>query len=96
MYEAGGMPGCFWMDHCCDVYATTTQFKEMKFFNQKIQEMLATEEGREWATNIPAEELINPLADAKGAYSYPEEYIQNAIATIPRINGIMDYVSKKN
>ncbi len=97
MYEAGGTPGIMWMDYNCDLYVTSTQFKELQFFQEKVKEMLATKEGKEWATNIPAEQLEHPLEDvAKGAYSYPEEYIENAIANLPRVNGIMDYVTNKN
>ena len=54
--------------------------------------MLSTEEGRAWATQIPAEELTSPMADlAATAYSYPESYIQNELDTVARHNIIMDF-----
>ncbi len=93
IYEAGGVPGTMWMDYACDLYVTTTQYKELQFFNQKIEEMLSTEEGKEWAMNIPAEELTDPLADVavQDAYSFKPDYIKNAIATLPRKNIIMGF-----
>ena len=93
IYEAGGVPGTMWQDYACDLYVTTTQYKELQFFNQKVKEMLSTEEGKAWATNIPAEELTDPLADVAvaDAYSFKPDYIHNAIATIPRKNIIMEF-----
>ncbi len=85
MYEAGGMPGCFWMDHACDIYATSTQYKEMKFFNQKLQEMLATKEGQAWA-NAVTDDMKSSPADGitLAGRSYPDEYIENSIAKTNR------------
>ena len=89
MYEAGGIPGTTWMDYNCDLYVTTTQYKEMQFFKQKIAEMLSTEEGKAWATSVPADATESPIDDVVvGAYSYPESYIKEKLATIPRINRI--------
>ena len=93
MYEAGGIPGTMWMDYCCDLYVTTTQYKEMQFFKQKVEEMLATKEGKTWANSVPSEATQSPLADiAVGAYSYPEAYIEEQLNTIPRINRISSFV----
>ena len=93
MYEAGGIPGTMWMDYNCDLYVTTTQYKEMQFFKQKVDEMLSTEEGKAWATSVPDEATQSPLADiAVGAYSYPEAYIEEQLNTIPRINRITSFV----
>ena len=84
-----------WMDDCCNLYATTTQYKELQFFNQKIQEMLSTKEGKDWAQSVPEEALESPMKDlVVGAYSYPEKYIEQSIASTPRWNKIMDFVTK--
>ncbi len=89
MYEAGGIPGTMWMDYNCDLYVTTTQYKEMLFFKQKIAEMLATDEGKAWATSVPETATQSPIADVfTGVYSYPEAYIEEQLKTIPRINRI--------
>ncbi len=92
MYEAGGIPGTMWMDYNCDLYVTTTQYKEMLFFKEKIAEMLATEEGKAWATSVPTEATQSPLQDiAVGAYSYLESYIEEKLNTISRINRITSF-----
>ena len=60
----------------------------MKFFNQKIQEMLSTDEGRAWAENFESAER-DFESIVKGAYSYSKEYIQEQLASIPRYNRIL-------
>ena len=40
-YEEGGVPGVLWQDFQCNGFVTSTQIKEMKFFKQKIDEMLS-------------------------------------------------------
>ena len=92
MYEAGGIPGTMWQDYVCSLYVTTTQYKEMLFFKEKMEEMLATEEGKAWATSLPEDAESSPISDiVVGAYSFPESYIEEKIQTIPRINRIMDF-----
>lgn len=95
MYEAGGIPGTMWQDYVCGLYVTTTQYKEMQFFKKKMDQMLATDEGKAWATSLPENASSSPIADiAVGAYSFPENYIKEKIQTIPRINRIMDFCEK--
>ncbi len=78
IYENGGIPGVLWEDYLCDGYVTETQQKEMKFFSSKIAEMMQTPEAQKWATtNVPDVQSI--YATSKGAYSYPESYIQAEI-----------------
>ncbi|MBR4867929.1 MAG: dockerin type I repeat-containing protein [Clostridia bacterium] len=93
IYEAGGVPGTMWQDYACDLYVTTTQYKELQFFTQKVNEMLSTKEGKAWATNIPAEELESPLSGvaSDSTYSFSRSYISGKIASIPRKNIIMDF-----
>ncbi len=92
MYEGGGIPGTMWQDYVCGLYVTTTQYKEMQFFKQKMEEMLATEEGKAWATSLPEGATESPIADiAVGAYSYPKAYIEEKINTIPRVNRITGF-----
>ena len=52
MYEGGGIPGVMWQDYYCDGFITSTQYKELKFYTQKIQNMLATDEGKEWGIQL--------------------------------------------
>ena len=79
------------MDYACDLYVTSTQYRELQFFNQKIKEMLETPEGKEWATNIPKEELESPLASVGGYYSFKEDYVEQEIAQVDRKNYILNY-----
>ena len=95
IYEAGGVPGTMWMDYACDLYVTSTQYKELQFLNKKFQEMLATEEGKAWATSVPEEATQNPVADlANGGYSFPESYLDQELADLVRYNQILDYCHK--
>ena len=83
MYEGGGIPGVMWQDYHCDGYITSTQYKELKFYTQKIQEMLSTKEGQEWATNFEAPERTFE-DNVQAIWSYPQEYIEKVIADTPR------------
>ncbi len=92
MYEAGGVAGTMWMDYACDLYVTSTQYRELQFFCEKIEEMLATEEGKAWATNIPEEETQSPLSQyTQGAYSFNPEYIDEKLSSVNRHNMILDF-----
>ncbi len=95
IYEAGGVPGTMWMDYACDLYVTSTQYKELQFLNKKFKEMLATEEGKAWATATPEEAKQNPVANvATGGYSFPESYLDQELADLVRYNQILDYCNK--
>ena len=82
-YEGGGVPGILWQDYLCDGLVTQTQYREMKFFKQKIEEMLATDEGKEWATNfeLPDQSWKD---ETPGKWSYPKEYIEKTIQETKR------------
>lgn len=82
VYEGGGVPGILWQDYLCDGMATSTQYKEIKFYKEKIEEMLATEEGTAWAENF--EKLDQSWRDEVGAWSYPEEYVESVVANTKR------------
>ncbi len=78
IYEAGGIPGVLWEDYWCDGYVTETQQKEMKFFSQKIAQMMQTSEAKAWAeTDVPDTAAVYDLA--LGEYSYNEEFLDAAI-----------------
>ncbi len=95
IYEAGGVPGTMWMDYACDLYVTATQYKELQFLNQKFKEMLATDEGKAWATSVPDQAKQNPVAEqATGGYSFPESYLDQELADLTRYNQILDYCNK--
>lgn len=78
VYEGGGVPGILWQDYLCDGMATSTQFKELKFYKQKIDEMLATEQGKAWATNFTQPDQ-SWKDEVPGAWSYPKEYIESMV-----------------
>ena len=82
-YEGGGIPGVLWQDYHCDGFITSTQFKELKFYTSKIQEMLQTEDGKEWAADFeaPARDFE---VDSQEIWSYPKEYIEQVLADTPR------------
>ncbi len=50
MIEEGGIPGILWEDFQCDGFVTETQEKELLFYKEKMEEYLATPEGREAVT----------------------------------------------
>ena len=77
-YEAGGVPGVLWQDYECDGYVTVTQKKELKFFMSKMEEALATPEGKAWATEFTAPDMS--FRDAsKAKYSCDPTYIRKLI-----------------
>ena len=78
VYEGGGVPGILWQDYLCDGMTTSTQFKEMKFYKEKIDEMLATDEGKAWATDFELPDQ-SWKAEVPGAWSYPKEYIESMV-----------------
>lgn len=75
-YEAGGVPGILWQDLGCDGVVTETQQKEMEFFNQKIQEMMANPAVREQA------KMDKPANNVTGLYSYDPEFVDSVIAEV--------------
>jgi len=83
-YEAGGVPGILWQDYLCDGYVTTTQFKEMKFFKQKLDDAMKTTEGKKWSTNFK-EPSQSWRDNSKAKYSYPQSYIEKVLADVPRV-----------
>lgn len=84
-YEAGGAPGIMWMDYYCNGFVTSTKYKELQFYTSKIQEMLATDEGKDWATNFDATgSLVNQ--NAGHVWSYDPEYLLTAYNSTPRRN----------
>lgn len=89
MYEGGGIPGVLWQDYHCDSFVTTTQYKELQFYTQKIQEMLQTEDGREWATNFEAPDR-SFAEESKATWTYPQEYIEQVLKETPRSNRFED------
>ena len=84
-YEAGGAPGVMWQDYLCNAFITSTQFKELKFYTQKINEMLSTPEGEKWARNFKPQNSEWKNSSMK-KYSYPEEYIAELIKNTVRKN----------
>ncbi len=84
-YEAGGIPAVMWMDYLCNGFISVTSYKEIQFYTQKIQEMLATEEGKAWATEFEVEgSRVNATADH--IFSYDPAYVQKLLAETPRYN----------
>lgn len=83
VYEGGGVPGILWQDYLCDGMTTSTQYKEMKFFAQKVGEMLATEEGKAWSENFTQPDQ-SWKDGVPGAWSYPKDYIAETIANTER------------
>ncbi len=82
-YEAGGAPGVMWMDYYCAGYVTSTKYKELQFYTSKIKEMLATEEGKAWATNFDATgSLVNQ--NANHVFSYDPDYLKAAYNSVER------------
>ncbi len=82
-YEAGGANGIMWMDYFCNGFVTSTKYKELQFYTAKIKEMLATEEGKAWATDFDATgSKVNESAGH--VFSYDPEYLLAAYNTVPR------------
>ncbi|MBQ6817979.1 MAG: hypothetical protein IJP35_00015 [Clostridia bacterium] len=82
-YEAGGANGIMWMDYYCNGFVTSTKYKELQFYTEKVQEMLSTEQGAKWATDFDATgSLVNK--DATHVWSYDKAYLANAYVNTPR------------
>ncbi len=82
-YEAGGVPAVMWMDYYCNGFVTSTMYKEMQFYSNKIQEMLNTEEGKAWATEFEVGGS-NLHENANHVFSYSPEYLTEKMATVTR------------
>lgn len=82
VYEGGGIPGVLWSDYYCEGFVTSTQFKELKFYTEKINEMLSEGEAKDWSENATPNTNNNDYI--VGAWSYPEEYIRGIIAGTKR------------
>ena len=82
-YEGGGIPGILWQDYLCDGYVTKTQFEEMKFFKQKLDETLSTPQGKKWATNFekPNESFKQ---NSKAKWSYDERMVLDFVENTKR------------
>ena len=83
VYEGGGIPGVLWSDYYCDGFVTSTQYKELKFYTEKIEKMLSEGEADEWARSGKLPENNNPYI--VGAWSYPEDYIRGKIKYVNRV-----------
>ena len=89
-YEGGGIPGVMWQDYYCDSFVTSTQYKELQFFQSKIEQMLQTEEGRQWAALGGEEAEEDP--EILAIWSYPADYVKKAVEQTPRYNVFTDSV----
>ena len=62
---------------------TSTKYKELQFYTSKIQEMLATDEGKAWAADFDATgSKVNETAGH--VYSYDPEYLLDAYNSVAR------------
>ena len=77
-YEEGGVPGILWQDFECNGFATETQIKEMKFFKQKIDEMLSDPEVKEMTKT----DRKNVTEDVEGKNTYTPEFIIQMIEKV--------------
>ena len=81
VYENGGIPGILWQDYLCDGFVTQTQFDEMKFFKEKLSEMLETKEGREWAERFtPPDDGFRK--NVPGKWSYDPAFVKSAVKRV--------------
>ena len=71
IYEAGGTPGILWNDYATDGVVSSTQKREMEFFNVKMKEALNTPEGKKWAALGG-----NGDTGTDGKWSYDESYVR--------------------
>ena len=78
-YENGGIPGVLWEDYLCDGYVTTMQQKEMKFFNEKLQEALNTPEGKAWQESCSVDAKA-AVSKSLGVPSFDHDYVASLIA----------------
>ncbi len=84
-YEAGGIPAVMWMDYYCNGFVTSTMYKEMQFYSQKVKEMLQTDQGKVWATNFEVGGS-NLHENANHVFSYDPEYLAKKMAAVERWN----------
>ena len=84
VYENGGVPGVTWQDYLCDGFVTSTQFKEMQFFAQKLNESLATEEGQAWVHSTPTSSSAWSDGTVVGAWSFDENYVRSLVENVNR------------
>ena len=82
-YEAGGIPAVMWMDYYCNGFVTSTMYKEMQFYSQKVQEMLQTQEGKAWATDFEAGKS-NQHESVNHVFSYDPDYLTQKMAAVER------------
>lgn len=83
VYEAGGVPGILWQDYIGNSMCTSTQYKELKFYKEKMEEMLSTDEGKAWASN-PEQPDQGWRETTATAWSYPEQYIRQTVDSTQR------------
>ena len=79
-YENGGVPGLLAQDYLCDGYMTSTQYREIQFFTEKLQEAINTPEGQAWSKNF--DQNSNVLSGSKGTYSYDADYVDGLIQRV--------------
>ena len=95
VYVNGGIPGILWQDYLCDGYVTSTQFKELCFFREKLDEMLKTPEGKDWA-NAPGTESDHFRMGALKKWSYSPEYVRNEISRVEHTARTYKYSDKEH
>lgn len=95
VYENGGIPGILWQDYLCDGYVTSTQFKELCFFREKLDEMLETPEGKDWA-NTASTESDDFRMGALKKWSYSPEYVRNEISRVEHTARTHKYTDQEN
>lgn len=76
-YEAGGVPAVLWNDEATDCVVYANAKKEMIFFKEKLDEALATKEGKAWAAK-GGTSTWNPDG-IEGKYSYDIKYVQKVL-----------------
>ena len=73
-YENGGVPGILWQDYTCDGFVTQTQFREMCFYKEKLDALMATPAGQAWAAEPGPEDGFRERATPR--WSFPPAYIK--------------------
>jgi len=77
-YEAGGVPGLMWQDYLCAAYLSETQFKELRFFKEKMDAALSTPEGKKWASQSGPD--TGWTKKSSGQFSYDTNYVKKVIS----------------
>jgi len=77
-YEEGGVPGILWQDFECNGFATETQIKEMKFFKQKIDEMLADPA----VQAMTKTDRVNAAESSDAKQSFDPEFIKEMVEKV--------------